>query len=210
MAVYGAGEPPFNENDLPKPIDPYGIAKYACEMDVQVAGEQHGLDWCIIRPHNVYGTNQNIWDRYRNVLGIWLYQKLNNQPITIYGDGSQKRAFSCIDDCLLPLWNAAVAPAASKQIINLGSKKEYSILEAATILQEIVGGAQIEFLEMRHEVHAAYSTHQKSEEILGYQDTITLQDGLKAMWEWAQQQPKRNQFVWPKYELERGLYKFWK
>jgi UDP-glucose 4-epimerase len=94
MAVYGAGEPPFNENDLPKPIDPYGIAKYACEMDVQVAGEQHGLDWCIIRPHNVYGTNQNIWDRYRNVLGIWLYQKLNNQPITIYGDGSQKRAFS--------------------------------------------------------------------------------------------------------------------
>ena len=210
MAVYGAGEPPFNENDLPKPIDPYGIAKYACEMDLQVAGEQHGLDWCIIRPHTVYGTNQNIWDRYRNVLGIWLYQKLNNQPITIYGDGSQKRAFSCIDDCLLPLWNAAVAPAASKQIINLGSKKEYSILEAATILQEIVGGAQIEFLEMRHEVHAAYSTHQKSEEILGYQDTITLQEGLKAMWKWAQQQPKRNQFVWPKYELERGLYKFWK
>ena len=210
MAVYGAGEPPFNENDLPKPIDPYGIAKYACEMDVQVAGEQHGLDWCIIRPHNVYGTNQNIWDRYRNVLGIWLYQKLNNQPITIYGDGSQKRAFSCIDDCLLPLWNAAVAPAASKQIINLGSKKEYSILEAATILQEIVGGAQIEFLEMRHQAHAAYPTHQKSEELLRYQHTTTLQHALKAMWEWAQQQPKRNQFVWPKYELERGLYKFWK
>ncbi len=210
MAVYGEGKPPFNENDLPKPVDPYGIAKYACEMDVQVAGEQHGLDWCIIRPHNVYGCNQNIWDRYRNVLGIWIYQKLNNQPITIYGDGSQKRSFSYIDDCLLPLWNAAEAPQASKQIVNLGSKKEYSILSAAGILQEIVGGSEIRFLDKRHEVHVAYSTHEKSEILLGYQDITELPKGLTAMWEWAQKQPKRNQFVWPKYELEKGLYQFWK
>ncbi len=210
MAVYGDGKPPFNENDLPKPVDPYGIAKYACEMDVQVAGEQHGLDWCIIRPHNVYGCNQNIWDRYRNVLGIWIYQKLNNQPITIYGDGSQKRSFSYIDDCLSPLWNAAEAPQASKQIINLGSKKEYSILSAAGILQEIVGGSEIRFLDKRHEVHVAYSTHEKSEILLGYQDITELPKGLTAMWEWAQKQPKRNQFVWPKYELEKGLYQFWK
>ena len=210
MAVYGEGKPPFNENDLPKPVDPYGIAKYACEMDVQVAGEQHGLDWCIIRPHNVYGCNQNIWDRYRNVLGIWIYQKLNGQPITIYGDGSQKRSFSYIDDCLLPLWNAAEAPQASKQIINLGSKKEYSILSAAGILQEIVGGAEIRFLDKRHEVHVAYSTHEKSEILLGYKDITELPKGLATMWEWAQKQPKRNQFVWPKYELEKGLYQFWK
>ena len=210
MAVYGEGKPPFNENDLPKPVDPYGIAKYACEMDVQVAGEQHGLDWCIIRPHNVYGCNQNIWDRYRNVLGIWIYQKLNDQPITIYGDGSQKRSFSYIDDCLLPLWNAAEAPQASKQIINLGSKKEYSILSAAGILQEIVGGSEIRFLDERHEVHVAYSTHEKSEILLGYKDITELPKGLATMWEWAQKQPKRNQFVWPKYELEKGLYQFWK
>jgi UDP-glucose 4-epimerase len=210
MAVYGEGKPPFNENDLPKPVDPYGIAKYACEMDVQVAGEQHGLDWCIIRPHNVYGCNQNIWDRYRNVLGIWIYQKLNGQPITIYGDGSQKRSFSYIDDCLLPLWNAAEAPQASKQIINLGSKKEYSILSAAGILQEIVGGSEIRFLDKRHEVHVAYSTHEKSEILLGYKDITELPKGLATMWEWAQKQPKRNQFVWPKYDLEKGLYQFWK
>ena len=210
MAVYGEGKPPFNENDLPKPVDPYGIAKYACEMDVQVAGEQHRLDWCIIRPHNVYGCNQNIWDRYRNVLGIWIYQKLNGQPITIYGDGSQKRSFSYIDDCLLPLWNAAEAAQASKQIINLGSKKEYSILSAAGILQEIVGGSEIRFLDKRHEVHVAYSTHEKSEILLGYKDITELPKGLATMWEWAQKQPKRNQFVWPKYELEKGLYQFWK
>jgi len=210
MAVYGEGVPPFDEKDLPKPVDPYGIAKYACEMDIHVAGEQHGLDWCIIRPHNVYGAHQNIWDRYRNVLGIWIYQKLNNQPITIYGDGSQKRSFSFIDDCLLPLWNAAEAPQASKQIINLGSKKEYSILDAAGILQQIVGGASISFLDKRHEVHLAYSTHEKSQTLLGYKDITDLSTGLTDMWEWAKKQPKRNQFVWPKYELEKGLYNFWK
>jgi UDP-glucose 4-epimerase len=69
MGVYGfgAGEPPFHEGMARSPIDPYGIAKAACEQDIEVAGTQHGLDWCIIRPHNVYGANQNIWDSYRNV-----------------------------------------------------------------------------------------------------------------------------------------------
>ena len=84
MAVYGYGDnnPPFGEEVVPAPIDPYGIAKYGCELDIQVAGDQHGLDWCIIRPHNVYGINQNLWDKYRNVLGIWMYQKINNIPMT--------------------------------------------------------------------------------------------------------------------------------
>ena len=100
MAVYGENQLPFTELLQPKPIDPYGVAKYACEMDIQIAGEQHGLDWCIIRPHNVYGEKQNIWDKYRNVLGIWMYNSLNNQPITIYGTGEQTRAFSYIGDCV--------------------------------------------------------------------------------------------------------------
>ena len=66
MAVYGHGEnQAFDEKQTPCPIDPYGVAKYACEMDIKIAGEQHGLDWCIIRPHNVYGAKQNIWDKYR-------------------------------------------------------------------------------------------------------------------------------------------------
>ena len=115
LAVYGHGEyGVFNETQVPKPIDPYGVAKYACEMDIQIAGEQHGLDWCIIRPHNVYGIKQNIWDKYRNVLGIWMFQYMNGEPMTIFGDGTQTRAFSYIDDSLVPLWNAAVKAEASK------------------------------------------------------------------------------------------------
>ena len=131
LAVYGHGDGNiFDEKQVPKPIDPYGIAKYGCEMDIQIAGEQHGLDWCIIRPHNVYGLNQNIWDKYRNVLGIWMYQHLNGEPMTIFGDGYQTRAFSYIDDIVEPLWNSAIRPEASKEIINLGGIQSYNIREA--------------------------------------------------------------------------------
>jgi UDP-glucose 4-epimerase len=210
MAVYGVGTPPFDEADIPEPIDPYGVAKFSCEMDIRIAGEQHKLDWCIVRPHNVYGRNQNIWDKYRNVLGIWMYQKLNNEPFTIFGDGSQQRAFSYIDDCLLPFWKAATQENCSKQIINLGSTTHTSIKEAATILSGIVGGAEILYLEQRHEVKDALPGHEKSIALLDYADHTSLPEGLAIMWEWAKKQPARPRMEWKKYELEKGMYGFWK
>lgn len=211
LAVYGHGySGVFDEKQIPKPIDPYGVAKYACEMDIQIAGEQHGLDWCIIRPHNVYGIKQNIWDKYRNVLGIWMYQKLNDLPITIYGDGTQTRAFSYIDDNLEPFWNAAVSPKSSKEIINVGGIEEISINEACDTLLEVMGGGEKVYLEGRHEVKHSIPTWQKSVDILDYKYKTTLKEGLTKMWEWAQKQPKRDRFVWPAYELDKGIYSFWK
>ena len=209
MAVYGHGNPPFDERDQPQPIDQYGIAKYACEMDIQVAGEQHGLDWCIIRPHNVYGIKQNIWDTYRNVLGIWMTQHLNGEPMSVFGDGEQKRAFSYMDDCLLPLWKAATMPKSSKEIINLGGTTYHSINEANAVLKRVIGNAKVLYHEARHEVKNAHPTYQKSVEILGYADHTTLDEGLKFMWDWAKQQPNRERFRWDEYELEEGLYGFW-
>lgn len=211
LAVYGHGYGGiFDEAQIPKPIDPYGVAKYACEMDIQIAGGQHGLDWCIIRPHNVYGIKQNIWDKYRNVLGIWMYQYLNNQPMAIYGDGTQTRAFSYIDDNLEPFWNAAVLPQASKEIINVGGIEEISINEACDTLIEVIGGGHKQYLEQRHEVKHSIPTYQKSIDILGYEYKTTLKDGLTKMWEWAQQQPMKDRFVWPSYELDKGIYSYWK
>jgi len=211
LAVYGHGNGGvFDETQIPNPIDPYGVAKFGCEMDIQIAGEQHGLDWCIIRPHNVYGVKQNIWDKYRNVLGIWMYQHLNNEPMTIFGDGEQTRAFSFIDDSLEPLWNAATLPEASKEIINLGGIEEVSIKEAATTLQEVIGGGEIIYLESRHEVKHSIPTFQKSIDILGFEYKTPLKEGLIQMWEWAKNQPKRDRFIWPSYELDKGIYSFWK
>tara|TARA_B100001121_G_scaffold162450_1_gene141855 strand:+ start:679 stop:1677 length:999 start_codon:yes stop_codon:yes gene_type:complete len=212
LAVYGHGYGGvFDEKQQQAPIDPYGVAKYACEMDIQIAGEQHNLDWCIIRPHNVYGIKQNIWDKYRNVLGIWMYQYLKAKPITIFGDGLQTRAFSYIDDSLEPLWNAAIRPEASKEIINLGGIKEHSILDAANTLVEIFGANwHIEFLEPRHEVKHSIPTWQKSVDILGFEHKTDLKEGLIKMWDWVKHQPMKEQFKWENYELDKGIYSFWK
>ena len=210
MAVYGHGKPPFTEDDLPCPIDPYGIAKYGAEMDIKIAGEQHGLDWCIIRPHNVYGVKQNVWDRYRNVLGIWMYQYMNGEDMTIFGDGEQTRAFSFIDDTLEPMYKAGHQDNCSKEIINLGGTKFYSIKEANNILKEVLGGGNTIHLEPRHEVKDAHPTWEKSIELLGFEDKTSLKDGLTQMWEWVQSQPQRDRFHWGDYEIEKGIYKFWK
>jgi UDP-glucose 4-epimerase len=211
MAVYGHGTGEiFDEIQVPCPIDPYGIAKYACEMDIKVAGGQHGLDWCIIRPHNVYGVKQNVWDKYRNVLGIWMYQYMNNEPMTIFGDGEQKRAFSFIDDCLEPLWKASQQENCSKEIINLGGTRHYTINEANETLKEVIKDGQTVYKEQRHEVKIAVPTWQKSVDLLGYEDKTTLYDGLSQMWEWVKKQPKRERFVWGNYEVDKGIYSFWK
>jgi UDP-glucose 4-epimerase len=210
MAVYGVGMPPFQETDIPSPIDPYGVAKFACEMDIQIAGEQHELDWCIIRPHNVYGRNQNIWERYRNVLGIWMYQYKKGLPFTIFGDGSQQRAFSSIDDCLEPLWKAGTDARASKQIINIGSWKYYSIKEASEVLKRVIGDGDTKHEEARHEVKDALPSHEKSVQLLDYEDKTSLEAGLRDMWNWAKNQPDRPQKSWDSYELEKGIYGFWK
>lgn len=210
MGVYGDNPTPFYESDQPNPIDPYGIAKYACELDIRVAGEHHGLDWCIIRPHNVYGIKQNIWDRYRNVLGIWMYQHVNGLPMTIYGDGEQTRAFSYIDDCLEPLWKSSQESSCSKQIINLGGTKYYSMNEANEIIRKVMGGGTLSYKEKRYEVKNAYSSYQKSIDLLGYNDKTSLIDGLTTMWNWVKTQPNRVSKGFDHYELDKGLYSFWK
>jgi UDP-glucose 4-epimerase len=210
MGVYGDNPTPFYESDQPNPIDPYGIAKYACELDIRVAGEHHGLDWCIIRPHNVYGIKQNIWDRYRNVLGIWMYQHVNGLPMTIYGDGEQTRAFSYIDDCLEPLWKSSQESSCSKQIINLGGTKHYSMNEANEIIRKVMGGGTLIYKEKRYEVKNAYSSYQKSIDLLGYNDKTSLIDGLTTMWNWVKTQPNRVSKGFDHYELDKGLYSFWK
>ena len=212
LAVYGHGYGGiFDETQQQAPIDPYGVAKYACEMDIQIANEQHSLDYCIIRPHNVYGIKQNIWDKYRNVLGIWMYQYLNDEPMTIFGDGEQTRAFSFIDDILEPLWNSATRKEASKQIINLGGVEEISIKEAANTLRAVIDTKdEFRYLEARHEVKHSIPTFQKSIDLLDFKSTTTLYDGLEQMWVWAKNQPMRERFVWDEYELDKGIYSFWK
>ena len=209
MATYGRNETPFTEDMRPNPIDPYGIAKYACEMDLAVAYEQHGMEYCVILPHNIFGKYQNIWDPYRNVLGIWMYKATRGEPFTVYGDGEQTRAFSYIDDILPCLWESAVSPRAKNERINLGGKVHVTLNEAARLVAEVTGTDKIVHLEPRHEVKHAWSSYQKSEEILGYVENTSFRRGLELMWEWVREQAERPRVFWPKYELEKNIYSYW-
>ena len=212
MSVYGDKyEPPFSEDLKQAPIDPYAVAKYAVELDLEIAFRQHGLKYTIIRPHNFYGINQNIWDKYRNVLGIWMYQIINKQNPTIFGDGTQVRAFSYVDDSVIPFWNASQRDNCVGEIINLGGIKEYSVNEACDILINVTGlNIKPVYLEPRHESKYAWSTWEKSVKLLDFKHKVDLQEGLSIMWNWANKQPNRERFTWPKYELNKGIYNYWK
>jgi UDP-glucose 4-epimerase len=211
MAVYGFGNPPFTEDQLPNPIDPYGVAKYAVEMDLKQAFEQFGLKYTIIRPHNVIGINQNIWDRYRNVIGIWIRKVLAGEDITIFGDGEQKRAFSDIRFYMEPF--EKLMTVGDGEIFNIGADHEYKIKEIAEIVKKI--GSEFGFkskivhLEKRHEVKNAYCNHDKAKKVLGFSDDTNIENTVREMFEWAMKQPKRKSKNM-KYEIEKNIYSFWK
>ncbi len=136
IAVYGEGQTPFTESTQPHPEDPYGISKYAVELDLMNANKMFGLNYIIFRPHNVYGENQNIGDKYRNVIGIFMNRIMNNQSLPIFGDGSQTRAFSYIDDVAFPIAKSISFPNAYNEIYNIGGDKPYTVKHLAELVRE--------------------------------------------------------------------------
>ena len=213
ISVYGHGKCKdstllFDEHDKPAPIDPYGIAKWGIEQDIRVAGEQHGLEWVIIRPHNVFGIGQNVNDRYRNVLGIWMHQAVIGEPFTIYGDGKQERAFTYIDNILEPLYKAKDI---ENDVINLGGVKGITLNEACEIMKKITGKSESVHLETRHEVKRTIPDPSRSITRLKYKDTVGFEEGLRRMWEWVNLERKvKDWYIWDTFELDKGIYPYWK
>jgi UDP-glucose 4-epimerase len=211
MAVYGVGSPPFTEQQRPHPEDPYGIAKYAIELDLPMARDMFGLKYAIVRPHNVVGIYQNIWDRYRNVIGIWIRKVLAGEPLSIFGDGTQVRAFSDIKFYMEPFEKLMFDH--DSETFNIGADKEFTINEAADLVIDVAHEfgyhATKVHLEKRNEVHTAYCDHEKARTLLGFDDQTNLRDTIKTMFEWAIQQTP-NPIRDMDYEIEKNMYSFWK
>lgn len=187
IAVYGANQLPMTEDMIPQPEDPYGIAKLAVEQDLKVSHEMHGLNYVIFRPHNVYGERQNIGDRYRNVIGIFMNQLMQGQQLTIFGDGSQTRAFSYISDVAPVIANAPYNPNAQNQIFNVGADTPVSVKHLAEVVCHAMGEpANINFLPARNEVLHAYASHQKVRDVFGLPDhEVSVEEGIHQMAAWA-------------------------
>ena len=126
----------MRESMHPQPEDPYGVAKYAVELDLKCAHEMFGLDYIIFRPHNVYGEYQNIGDRYRNVVGIFMNQLVQGQDLTVFGDGEQTRAFSYIDDVAPIIARSVTTKGAYNQVFNIGADQEHSVNELASAVMQ--------------------------------------------------------------------------
>ena len=211
MAVYGGQQTPFTEDKQPQPIDPYGVAKYAVECDLKMAQEQFGLRYNIVRPHNVLGRYQNIWDRYRNVIGIFIRKTLNGEPILVYGDGEQTRAFSDIQYYMEPF--DILLTEHDGEIFNIGADKFFSLNQVAETVQEIGKKygyeVPIEHGPPRHEVKHAYCDHTKAKNLLKFQDNTKLEELIEDVFVWAMKQPKRK-VKDMEYEVTDGIYEYWR
>jgi UDP-glucose 4-epimerase len=211
IAVYGRNQLPMTEDAVPQPEDPYGIAKYAVELDLKEAHEMFGLNYVIFRPHNVYGEFQNIGDRYRNVIGIFMNQIMQGQLMTIFGDGRQTRAFSYIDD-VAPVIAASIGRLQSyNEVFNVGADKPYSVNELATVVAHAMGAApQIKHLEARNEVVHAYSAHEKVRKHFGdLIRNVPLEEGVAKMAVWAKKAGARQGKPFEAIEIRKNLPPSW-
>lgn len=212
IAVYGASPVlPLRESDIPHPEDPYGVAKLAVEQDLLACNRMFGMDYVIFRPHNVYGERQNIGDRYRNVVGIFMNQILQGKPMTIFGDGSQTRAFSYIGDLAPIMLDALDTPAARNHIFNVGADQPYTVNELAkAIARAMQASPDITHLEARNEVAHAYSAHDKVQEVFGARQQHTLDDGLRKMADWVKQHGARSSSRFNNIEILKNLPPSWR
>ena len=210
IASYGALVPPFKEDMTRVPIDIYGLAKHVTCEDLRIAADHHGLEYSIIVPYNIYGPKQALNSRYRNVMGIFMNNLLEGRPLTIYGDGSQSRAFTYIDDILPSVWRALTDPGAANQMFNLGASKSFTVEELADAFLRVTGRGEKVYLEARHEVQAAYCDVAKAKAELGFEEKTELDEGIAKMWAWAQTQPRRPVETFDDIEVRKGLYGFWK
>jgi UDP-glucose 4-epimerase len=211
IAVYGAAQMPVSESTPPRPEDPYGIAKFAVEMELEATHRMFGMDFVVFRPHNVYGEHQNIGDPYRNVIGIFMNQVLQKKPMTIFGDGTQTRAFSHVDDVAPFIARCVDMEEARNQVLNLGADTPYAVNEVARAVASAMDApCAIDYLPARMEVLHAFSSHERFRAIYGAHAVVGLDEGVSRMAAWARRVGARARSASPAIEIARNLPPSWR
>ena len=210
IAVYGPGQLPMREDMIPMPEDSYGIAKFAVEQELKTSHHMFGLPYIIFRPHNVYGEYQNIGDKYRNVVGIFMNQIMQGKQLTVFGDGTQTRAFSYIRDISPVMTNAIRMPKAYNQIFNIGADDVFSVNELAQrVCEEFGVQPDLLHLDARKEVMHAYSDHSKVRNFFGDPPHTPLKEGIHKMAGWAKTVGARKSKKFGNIEIRKNLPPSW-
>ena len=210
IAVYGTNKLPLTETQHPQPEDPYGIAKHAVELDLKNAHKMFGMDYIIFRPHNVYGKHQNIGDKYRNVVGIFMNQILSNKPLSIFGNGKQTRAFTHVCDVAPYIAHSVNIPDARNSIFNIGSDQVCSVKELAVAVSAAMQSElNIKYLKEREEVTHAYADHKKFNVVFNPRQKVNLEAGLKEMAEWVKSKGALKSASFQNIEINKNLPESW-
>lgn len=210
IAVYGSGQTPMTEEMTPIPEDPYGISKYAVELDLRSAHEMFGLNYIVFRPHNVYGERQNITDRYRNVIGIFMNQVLRDLPMTVFGDGLQTRAFSYVNDVAPIIARSPLIKKSFNEVFNIGSETPCTILDLAAEIAYVFGvDLRLQHLPPRNEVVHAFSDHSKIRRVFGPPPATDLRTGIRRMADWIKVRGPSDPVSFSEIEVRKGLPPSW-
>jgi UDP-glucose 4-epimerase len=211
IAVYGAGQTPMTEELTPRPEDPYGIAKYAVELDLAAAHHMFGLPYIVFRPHNVYGERQNVDDKYRNVIGIFMSQAMAGRSMTVFGDGLQTRGFTYIDDVASVIARGPLVAGSYQQVINVGADQPYTVLELAhSVARTIDVEPRIRHLPARNEVLHAFASHEKVIRLFGPAPQVPLAEGLARMANWCRKHGPGPPQTFPQIEVPINLPPSWR
>lgn len=210
IAVYGEGQLPFSEEMIPRPEDTYGISKYAVELELEASRRMFGLDYIIFRPHNVYGERQNIGDPYRNVVGIFMNRIMQGKPVTVFGDGSQTRAFSHHSDVVPAIARSIGIPRAYNRIFNIGADTPCTVLELLEVVSRQMGTRpEVVHLEPRNEVRHAVSDHALVRSVFQLPDPLPLEEGVTRMARWARESGPREARCFGELEITTNLPRGW-
>ncbi|MBN2495617.1 MAG: NAD-dependent epimerase/dehydratase family protein [Deltaproteobacteria bacterium] len=210
IAVYGAGQLPMREDMLPRPEDSYGIAKLAVEQELEASRAMFGLDYVIFRPHNVYGPRQNLGDRYRNVVGIFMNRLMRGEELIIFGDGDQQRAFTYVDDVIPAMARSAELDRARNRIFNAGADAVYSVNELAERVMQAMGlHGELRHVEARNEVYRAWSDHSRFRSVFPGAASTSIEDGLARMAAWANEAGVRSSAPFEAIEIRKNLPAAW-
>ncbi|MFI5166677.1 MAG: NAD-dependent epimerase/dehydratase family protein [Thermoanaerobaculales bacterium] len=210
IAVYGSAQVPMVEDTTPIPEDSYGIAKFAVELELAATKRLFGLNYVVFRPHNVYGERQNTADKYRNVIGIFMNKLMKDEPMPIFGDGRQQRAFTYISDVAPVIAGAVANPQLYNQTFNIGADTPCRICDLAETVAEAMGKpCHTLLLPAREEAYLAFSSHAKLSRLTGYMPRVNLEEGVRRMASWAKKVGPRASRPFDEIEIKKNLPAAW-
>ena len=184
MARYGAIPIPYKEDDVPNPVDPYGVSKLAAENILKILSKTYGFEYNIAVPHNIIGPRQKYDDPFRNVASIMVNLILQKRKPIIYGDGQQKRCFSDIDDCIACLDKLMFDDNIINEIVNIGPDEEFITINQ---LFEIISNklkfneTAIYKKERPNEIYEAMCSSDKARKLLNYKTNVPLSESMDKM-----------------------------